>query len=132
VNINVCVFAIQLEQSNVYLYALNECEFLLSIVDKEQHFLELLKTSSNKKFWAFSFLQYSLNNPMYTMYLLYVFERLKVFLCIINEEHNFQELLWELQVMKSFEHFHFKWILWSFLCLLPMLICCSWFCFSIV
>jgi hypothetical protein len=45
-----CVSTIQLEQSNVNLYVLSEWEFLLSIINKEQHFLELLKTSSNEKF----------------------------------------------------------------------------------
>ncbi len=45
-----CVSIIQLEQSGVYLYALKDYEFLLWIVDEEQCFLELLKTSSDEKF----------------------------------------------------------------------------------
>jgi hypothetical protein len=87
-----------------------------------------LKTSSNEKFWAFSFLQSSLNNPMCTMYLSYVLRDWKFCFASSTRSTTFKSF-WELLVMKSFEHFHFKWILWAFLCLVPMLICCLGFVF---
>ncbi len=87
-NINVCVSTIQLEQFNMYLYVLKDYESLFWMVNEEKCFLKFLRTSSNEKFLAFSFLQ----SNMHCVFVV-CFEKLRVLLCIIGEEHCFQELL---------------------------------------
>lgn len=59
---------------------------------KNSVFWKILNTSNKEKFWTFSFLQFSLNNLVYIMYLLYIL-RVWVLFYIINKEHHFQKFL---------------------------------------
>jgi hypothetical protein len=115
VNINVRVFAIQFEQSNVYLYVLKDYESLLWMVGEEQCFLKLLRTSSNEKFWAFLFF----NNPMCIVYLLYVLKDEEFYFASLVRNIDFKSF-WELQMTKSLNHLIFYYWLTLLLLNLPL------------